>query len=244
MSADNGPASRELARAVADDLLQREPYRSYGVTLDEFFRYGSGRMHEDLIGLNDRTWGWDDDYGHLSSAGREAIRAHPWTYARNVARDFAILLRAPLLLDVPAPSGSAQPAPAAAPETIVVNRRRLPKPSEGDLIPAAHQAGLVSDAGREHRGGLDVADGAPSLFRDPADARHARELDERMLALGTSFPDRGGNETLARTLNTASRLYPRAVLLLLVGIVALLVRGQTAGQSRRSSRARECWSPA
>ncbi len=75
---------------------------------------------------------------------REAVRAHPWTYARNVARDFGIVLRAPLLLDVPAPSGSAQPAPAAAPETIVVNGRRLPKPSEGDLIPAAHQAGLVS----------------------------------------------------------------------------------------------------
>ena len=73
----NGEGSRELARAVQDDLLPREPYRSYGVDLDAFFSSGSARMHEDLIGLADRTWGWDDDYAHLARVGREAVRAHP-----------------------------------------------------------------------------------------------------------------------------------------------------------------------
>jgi hypothetical protein len=223
VSPANGPASRELARAVESDILNREPYRSYGVTVDEFFRYGSGRMHEDLIGLDDRTWGWDDDYGHLAAAGREAIRAHPWTYVRNVARDFGILLRAPLLLDVPA-SGDAAPARAPRPGTIVVDGRRLPKPSEGDLIPAAHQAGLVSTPDGSIREIWTSPTEHHLAFRDPADARHAREFDERMAELGGRFSDRGGSAALARALNTASRVYPRAVLLLLAGIVALLVR--------------------
>src|SRR5262249_8131091 len=34
---ENGPASRRLARAVARDLLPEEPYRSYGIRLDDFF---------------------------------------------------------------------------------------------------------------------------------------------------------------------------------------------------------------
>ena len=37
VSPENGEASRELARAVADDLLPREPYRSYEIDLDTFF---------------------------------------------------------------------------------------------------------------------------------------------------------------------------------------------------------------
>ena len=45
-------------------------------------------MHEDLIGLADRTWGWDDDYAHLARVGREAVLARASTpYARGVARD-------------------------------------------------------------------------------------------------------------------------------------------------------------
>ena len=74
---ENGDATRELARAVQSDLLPREPYRSYGIDLEQFFTAGSSRMHEDLIGLSDRTWGWDDDYAHLGRVGREAVVAHP-----------------------------------------------------------------------------------------------------------------------------------------------------------------------
>ena len=45
---DNGPASRELARAVERELLTKEPYRSYGVDLDEFFSSGSDRVFSDM----------------------------------------------------------------------------------------------------------------------------------------------------------------------------------------------------
>jgi hypothetical protein len=221
---DNGPASQELARTVEDDLLGREPYRSYGVTLDEFFRLGSGRMHEDLVGLADRTWGWDDDYAHLSAVAREAIRAHPWTYMRNVAGDVGVLLRAPLLLPVDRPAGGGGPGASTAEETIVMNGRRLPKPTEGDIIPAAHQAGLVSTPD----GSISEVWTSPTqhriVFRDPEDARQAAAVEREMGELGGEFPDRGGSARLADALNWASRLYPRSILLLLLGAVAVAVR--------------------
>jgi hypothetical protein len=225
VSPENGPASRELARAVADDLLPREPYRSYGVTLDEFFASGSGRMHEDVIGLADRTWGWDDDYAHVAAAAREAVRAHPGTYARGVLDDLGVLLRAPLLLPVPSdgePEGT--DAGSAEPDTIVVNGRRLPRPSEGDLIPSAHQPGLASTPDVRIRNVWTSPTEHRLVFRDARDARNARKLDEKMAVLDRRFPDRAGSATLARGLNWASRLYPRAIVLLLVGAVALAVR--------------------
>ena len=82
--ADNGPASRRLATAMQRDLLTREPYRAYGVTLDELFRKGSFRVHEDLYLLSDRDFGWDSNYAVLRNAGIEAVKAHPGAYASGV----------------------------------------------------------------------------------------------------------------------------------------------------------------
>ncbi len=42
----NGPATRELERAVARNLLPFEPYRSYEIDQERFFSSGSARMHE------------------------------------------------------------------------------------------------------------------------------------------------------------------------------------------------------
>src|SRR5439155_21494982 len=58
----NGPASRQLARAVERDLLPKEPYRSYGITLDDFFHRASARMEVDLLTLSDRLKGWHSNY--------------------------------------------------------------------------------------------------------------------------------------------------------------------------------------
>ena len=110
---ENGPASRELARAVARDLLPYEPYRSYGIGLDEFFGSGSARMHDDLTSLADRNWGWDDDYRQLARVGREAVFAHPGDYARGVAGDIRDLLVWPLYVPVPAESTAERRSQAA-----------------------------------------------------------------------------------------------------------------------------------
>ncbi len=51
MSPGNGPASRRVARTVRRELLPREPYRSYGVSVREFFSSGSDRVFGDLNAL-------------------------------------------------------------------------------------------------------------------------------------------------------------------------------------------------
>ena len=80
----NGPKTEELARAVQRDLLPTEPYRSYGITLDEFFTEASPRMQVDLLSLSDRLKGWHSNYRWLRDVGDEAVSAHTARYARGV----------------------------------------------------------------------------------------------------------------------------------------------------------------
>src|SRR5262249_11160715 len=84
VSPQNGPASRRLAQAMRTHLLTREPYRSDGVTLDELFRKGSFRVHEDLYLLSDEVFGWKSAYSVLRKAGIEGVEAQPGTYTRGV----------------------------------------------------------------------------------------------------------------------------------------------------------------
>jgi hypothetical protein len=93
VSADNGPASARLAKAVEDDLLRREPYRSLGLDVDTVMGSGDSRVWSDLVSLSDRTWGWDADLAVLRAAGFEAIRAHPLRYLHGVASTWKTAFR-------------------------------------------------------------------------------------------------------------------------------------------------------
>jgi hypothetical protein len=225
---DNGPATRELARVVARDLLPYEPYRSYGVDLDEFFSSGSARMHDDLTRLSDRTWGWDDDYGHLARVGREAVLAHPAAYAEGVVRDLGRLLFWPLYEPIQAPGSGAEAGsegePPATRPTVVVDGRELPAPSEGEPIPSAREAPYISTPDGRIREVWTSATRHGLDFRDPADRVRAEELDRKVGELVSAFPEREQREGLADRLNSGSRWYPRPILWLLVGIVALAIR--------------------
>ena len=81
---NNGPATREIAAAIEDDLLRLEPYRSLGLTADDVLALGQTWLFDDLVAMSDRVWGWDDDYAKLGAVGREAVAAHPGTYAKGV----------------------------------------------------------------------------------------------------------------------------------------------------------------
>ncbi len=216
---ENGPASRELARVVARDLLPQEPYRSYGIDLDRFFSSGSSRMHDDLVVLADRTWGWDDDYRHLGRVGREAVRAHPGTYLRGVARDTYRLVLWPLY-----PSGDATATPVAAGTPVALGGAivgGLPPPSEGQPIPSARTAPYLSTPDGRIREVWTSPTEHHIVFADPADAVRAAALDRRVDELLGALPDRGARAGLVRWLESASRWYPRPVLWLAVGLVAL-----------------------
>ena len=212
----NGEATRELARAVERDLLPREPYRSYGIDLAAFFSSGSARMHEDLVGLSDRTWGWGDDYAHLARVGREAVVAHPGAYARGVARDVWRLLWWPLFL----PTGDGD----ASTERWLVASAQLPQPTEGQPIPSASVSGFITTPDGRYREVWTSPTEHAIVADDPADAEHLDRLNRRVDELYRAFSDRDGNAELGSWLNRASRWFPRPAVWLLVGLVAIAIR--------------------
>jgi hypothetical protein len=214
---ENGPATRELERALARDLLPYEPYRSYEIDLERFFSSGSARMHEDLTGLSDRVWGWDDDYRQLAKVGREAVLAHPGTYARGVARDLRRLLVWPLY--APVPDGD-----ASGGMRMPVAHSQLPVPGEGEPIPAARQSGYITTPDHRIREVWTSPTEHHIVFSRPADRARAAEIDRRIDDLYASFPDRGVRRGAVDWLNRASRWYPRPLLWLVLGVLAAVVR--------------------
>jgi hypothetical protein len=221
---ENGPASRRLARAVETQLLPEEPYRSYGIHLDDFFSDPSPRMKDDLGALANQLDGWESDERLLRKAGIEAVRTHPGTYARGATRTVWRLLRWPILR--PEPSTHSDTTDGTAPgagDTIVVDGRRLPRPSEGQRIPASHFAGPTSPDGS-----IYAVWTSPNeyhlVFVHAGDEERYEALHQRIDELAAGLPDRGGNAFVVRQLNLAARGFPPPVLFLVLGVAGLVLR--------------------
>ncbi len=159
VSPDNGPASREMGQVVERELLTKEPYRSYGVDLDEFFSSGSDRVFADLTSLP----GID-----LPTVTQEAIRAHPQTFISGIGGTIWAQLWARRVF---APAGAAasddETGEAASPDFIIVNGRRLPAPGEGQPIPASRTGPAIWTLGGQVREVVAIRDRAPSRVRRP-----------------------------------------------------------------------------
>jgi hypothetical protein len=211
VSPDNGPASRRLADAIERHLLTRDPYKSYDVTLHDVFESGSFRIHEDLYLLSDEVFGWASDYSVLRKAGIEAVRAEPGAYASGVLDTVWQQLSEPFYRS---PRDEELP---------LAGQSRLPQPTEGEPIPAG-QSVWISRPDNRIREVWTSATEHHFVFRDPRDrprfAGIVRERDELFAAL----PDRAGNAELSHHLNQLSRWYPRPILWIVLGIVALFVR--------------------
>jgi hypothetical protein len=214
----NGPASRELARVVARDLIPKEPYRSYAITLDEFFTEASPRMQVDLLALSDRRKGWHSNYSWLRDIGVEAVRAHPARYLRGVAGSVSGMLRVPLYREVDQGGGG-----QAGSATVVIGGKRLPAPTEGEPIPAAHEGGVTTPDGS-----IYTVWTSPSehhlVFVHPGAKRRYDALHRRMDELVANLPDRGGSPALVRRVNDASRWFPPPVLWLVLAIIVFAWR--------------------
>ena len=119
------------------------------------------------------------------------------------------------------PPAGTEPAPAA--ETIDVEGRDLPRPSEGGAIPAAsvsYWLGRPDNAFDEvWTSPVDhhIVSTRPELLRD------LRRLESRVEDLRLS-PSGDGSASAARWLNRASRVYPHALVWLVLGLVGMLVR--------------------
>ena len=214
----NGPASRELARAVERALLPKEPYRSYRITLADFFTKASPRMQVDLLALSDRHKGWHSNYKWLRDVGIEAIRAHPARYARGVAGSMSGMLRVPLYREIGS-GGSSSTSQA----TVDIGGEVLPVPSEGEPIPAAHEGGVTTPDGS-----IYTLWTSPSkhhlVFVHPGAEQRYNALHRRMDELARNLPDRGGSPWVERRLNDASRWFPPPILWLVLALVAFAWR--------------------
>jgi hypothetical protein len=220
ISPENGEQSRRLAAAMQRQLLTREPYRSYGVTLDELFEKGSFRVHEDLYLLSDRAFGWSSDYSVLRGAGVEGVLAHPGTYARGVARTvWDELAKAHFRLAPDDVAGTSRGAPA----TVVVDGRTLPAPTEGEPIPA----GQVVWISRPDQGIRQVWTSASEWhfeFDHPADRPRFEQIERDVARLFGNLPARTGNATLALRFSQTSRWYPRPWMWIVLGLACIAIR--------------------
>jgi hypothetical protein len=222
ISPENGDDSRRLATAMQRQLLTREPYRSYGVTLDQLFRQGSFRVHEDLYLLSDQVFGWDSDYDVLRGAGVESVRAHPGRYARGVSRTIWDELSKAEFRTVSASSQAENRAPSQPP-TVVINGKRLPAPTEGEPIPAG-QVVWISRPDQSIRQVWTSPTRWHFEFEHPQDGVRFREITRERDKLFTALPDRNGNARLALRLNQLSRWYPRPWMWIMLGLIAIVVR--------------------
>jgi len=215
---ENGPASRRLAEAVRRHLVTRDPYKSYGVTVDDVFHSGSVRIHEDFYLLSDEYFGWDTNYSVLRKAGIEAVRTHPGPYAAGVSKTVWLQLSESYFRT---PPGSEQPA--STPPDVKVKGRELPKPSEGQPIPPG-QSVWISRPDNCIRDVWTSVRAHHFTFCKPGYKRHFDAIKRRLDELFAALPSRRGNQQLALRLNQASRWYPRLILWIALGLVALAWR--------------------
>jgi hypothetical protein len=218
---DNGPASRKLANAIQHHLLTRNPYKGYGVTLHEVFASGSFRIHEDLYNLSDQVFGWNSNYSILRKAGIEAVTTHPGKYFGDVAHTIWRQLSNSYFR---APSAPAQTStqPSKAP-TIAVKGKRLPAPTEGQPIPGGQNA-WISRPDNDIRQVWTSPTQYHFAFRTPQEKRHFNQISRELDSLFAALPDRRGNATLSHRLDQLSRWFPRSIIWIAVGVVALIWR--------------------
>ena len=221
ISPDNGPESRKLAGVVERRLLPQEPYRSYGVTLEDVFSSGSDRIFGDVTGV---SGGID-----MSAVTSEAIRAHRRAFVTGIARTTWVLLRArafasPRVSPDAADSSSGTQQPYDGPY-VVVNGRKLPAPSEGQPIPASHFGPVINTLYGGAREVWQSATEHPFVFDDPRDERRYQAFGEDTERLVGRIPTRDGAfVSVLPRVNQASRWFPPPIVWLVVGAVAVAVR--------------------
>jgi hypothetical protein len=217
VSPDNGPASRRLAEAVRRHLVTRDPYKAYGVTVARLFRSGSVRIHEDFYLLSDEYFGWDTNYSILRKAGIEGVRAHPGAYASGVSKTVWLQLSESYFRTPPAPEASRKTP------TVVVKGHTLPAPTEDQPIPPG-QSAWISRPDNCIRDVWTSATEHHFTFCKPGYRLRYAKIQRRLDGLFAALPSRQGNSQLALRLNQASRWYPRLILWIALGLIALAIR--------------------
>jgi hypothetical protein len=225
VSPGNGPASRRLGEAVRRHLVTRDPYKSYGVTVADVFRSGSFRIHEDFYLLSDEYFGWNSNYSILRKAGIEAVREHPGKYATGVLDTIWEQLSRSYFRSPPGKPGQTASTPVEQ-----VKGQALPRPSEGQPIPAG-QSSWISRPDNCIRDVWTSATEHHLTFCNPRFKRRLDSITHELGGLFANLPNRTGNAWLALRMNQASRWYPRLILWIALGLIALALRRPRGAQT-------------
>jgi hypothetical protein len=218
VSPENGPASRRLANAIQRHLLTRNPYKAYDVTLHEVFASGSFRIHEDLYLLSDQVFGWKSNYSIERKAGVEAVKAHPRKYFGDVAHTIWRQLSNTYFRP-----GRRTAAASSSRATAVRARRGLPAPTEGEPIPGG-QVVWISRPDNDIRQVWTSPTKYHFVFRTAQERRRFDAIVRELDSLFDNLPHRAGNADLSLRLDQLSRWFPRSIVWIAVGLLALAVR--------------------
>jgi len=224
---ENGPASRALADAVTSDLLPREPYRSYGVTLDYFLRSGRRYMLSDLAPMHDRVWGWDSDYKVINRAGLEAIQRHPMAYAKAVVKGTIETLTEhsypPVAIWPPRPRTIRCELACFGEGTVVRDGKVLPAPYYPDeTIPLGHSYWLESTPDSSISTDWSNLANPRFAFKTAAGERAFSELSSGLAGAIRNLPPRKPVTALMPIANLMTELLPSMWTWLLIGVVGIV----------------------
>jgi Dolichyl-phosphate-mannose-protein mannosyltransferase len=219
ISPDNGPSSRRLADLIEQEVLAKPPFQSLRVPLETYLQTGSNYETVRLIALSDRVLGRDENYDVLFDSALEAIREHPGTYVRGVAKTFREFLTQKPLREGIAPR--AQTAPEPPPPTFEVGDRLVPNPQANVLVDGV-QYGFVWCAS-------DYIDSCtltrPSdAWSDVARQERYRDIVSQIRVWDAELPSREGVDIVPEVLNRITPRFPTPPLWIAVGLVALIVR--------------------
>ncbi len=143
----------------------------------------------------------------------------------GIMRTVGELLRARTFAPEVAPASDETRA-SEEPETafVLVNGRKLPRPSEGAPIPASHFGPALHTLYGQAREVWRSPTEHSYVFDDPRDERRYVKFQRDTNRLGDRIPNRDANQGLVHRLNQASRAFPPPAFWLAVGTLALAMR--------------------
>ena len=212
---ENGQNSRALAKAISNDLLYKEPYKSYEITLENFFSLPyNNRMYADLPCLSDRVWGWDADYKIFNAVALEAITVHPAIFLKTSFhfcyqgfwRRFEIS---------PVEKPSKQEAKPSPPQT---NAKGLPLPTENEEIPRPYMSLWTCSPD------LRMAPNPNSIaFELPiAEQKKVQAFHEKMDRIFPKLPLKDSHRTLTAFFDRVSSFFPRILYCVALSILGYI----------------------
>lgn len=219
VSPSNGSASRKMARVVQRELLAKEPYRSYGVSIDDFFSSGSDRMFGDLTSLAGQV--------DLPAVTDEAIRRHPRAFLTGIASTLSDLLwtkRVYRSEPATSTSGSGGGSNGGGQDLVVIDGRKLPRPTGGQPIPASRVGLEIQTLFGGAREVWRSGSVHPLVFDDARDARRYAAFNDDTTRLVDRIPTRGSDAEVVHRFNQTSHVFPPPAVWLALGLVGFALR--------------------